>query len=51
LISGKRKPRERAKDVLYIHDTLELFGGSLQELRGGMDWFRAPAARTRRLAA
>ena len=33
LISGKRKPGERAKDVLYIHDTLELFGGSLQELR------------------
>ena len=33
LVSGKRKPRERAKDVLYIHDTLELFGGSLHELR------------------
>jgi hypothetical protein len=33
LISGKRKPGERAKDVLYIHDTLELFGNSLQELR------------------
>lgn len=33
LISGKRPPRERAKDVLYIHDTLELFGGSIPELR------------------
>jgi hypothetical protein len=33
LISGKRRPGERAKDVLYLHDTLELFGGSLEELR------------------
>jgi len=33
LISGKRRPDERAKDVLYIHDTLELFGGSIAELR------------------
>lgn len=32
LVSGKRKPNERAKDVLYIHDTLELFGRSLPEL-------------------
>ena len=33
LISGKRRPDQRAKDVLYIHDTLELFGGSIAELR------------------
>jgi hypothetical protein len=33
LINRKRKPTERAKDVLYVHDTLELFGGSLVELR------------------
>ena len=33
LVSGKRKPAERAKDVLYIHDTLELFAGSLPDLR------------------
>lgn len=33
LVSGKRKPRERAKDVLYIHDTLELFAASLPNLR------------------
>ena len=32
LISGKRKPSERAKDVLYIHDTLELFARSLPDL-------------------
>lgn len=33
LIIGTRKPNERAKDVLYIHDTLELFGGSMPEVR------------------
>ena len=33
LVSGKRKPTERAKDVLYIHDTLELFASSLPDLR------------------
>lgn len=33
LVSGKRKPAERAKDVLYIHDTLELFGASIPEMR------------------
>ena len=33
LVSSKRKPHERAKDVLYVHDTLELFGGSMDELR------------------
>ena len=32
LISGKRKPAERAKDILYIHDTLELFGRSSRDL-------------------
>ena len=32
LVSGKRKPSERAKDVLYIHDTLELFAGALPDL-------------------
>lgn len=32
LIHGDRKPRKRAQDVLYIHDTIQLFGGSLKEL-------------------
>ena len=32
LVCDKRKPHERAKDVLYMHDTLELFGGSMPEL-------------------
>jgi hypothetical protein len=34
LIHSARPPGKRAQDVLYIHDTLELFGGSLDELRG-----------------
>jgi hypothetical protein len=33
LIHSDRRPGKRAQDVLYIHDTLELFGGSLDELR------------------
>jgi hypothetical protein len=33
LIHSDRRPAKRAQDILYIHDTLELFGGSLDELR------------------
>jgi hypothetical protein len=33
LIHGYRKPPERAKDMLYVHDTLETFGGALSEIR------------------
>lgn len=33
LIHGRRKPDKRAQDVLYIHDTLELFGRELGPLR------------------
>lgn len=33
LIHEKRKPGKKAHDVLYIHDTLELFGAALDELR------------------
>jgi hypothetical protein len=33
LIHSDRPPRKKAQDILYIHDTLELFGGSLSELR------------------
>lgn len=33
LINEKRKSADRAKDVLYIHDTVELLGSSLDELR------------------
>jgi len=33
LIHSDRPPDKRAQDVLYIHDTLELFGASLDEIR------------------
>jgi hypothetical protein len=33
LIHSDRPSAKKAQDVLYIHDTLELFGGSLAELR------------------
>ena len=33
LIHTDRTPDKRAHDVLYIHDTLELFGASLRELQ------------------
>ena len=33
LIHDKRNGRKKAQDVLYIHDTLELFGGALDDLR------------------
>jgi hypothetical protein len=50
LIHGRRKPGDRAKDVLYIHDTIELFSGSLPALRA--IWLESVAptlpARTRR---
>lgn len=32
LVRGKRKPADRAKDILYIHDTLDLFAGSLEAI-------------------
>ncbi|HKP75890.1 MAG TPA: GSU2403 family nucleotidyltransferase fold protein, partial [Longimicrobiaceae bacterium] len=32
LIQPKRKAAKRAQDVLYVHDTLELFGGRLDAL-------------------
>jgi hypothetical protein len=33
LIHADRPPHKKAQDILYIHDSLELFGGSLGELR------------------
>lgn len=33
LIQKYRNPRKKAQDVLYIHDTLELFGGELPALK------------------
>ena len=34
LIQGERNPKDRAKDILYIHDTIEVFSGNLDELQG-----------------
>ena len=33
LIQKYRKPEKKAQDALYIHDTLELFGGELPALK------------------
>lgn len=33
LIHAEREPRSRAKDILYLHDTIELFSSSLEMLR------------------
>ena len=33
LIHGYRKQSERAKDMLYVHDTLETFAGALPDIR------------------
>ncbi len=33
LIRNRRAPGKQAQDILYIHDTLDLFGGNLQVLR------------------
>jgi hypothetical protein len=33
LIQKRRPPRKRAQDILYIHDTLDLFGPNIDELR------------------
>lgn len=38
LIHGRRNRDERAKDILYIHDTIEVFARRIDELRG--EWVR-----------
>jgi hypothetical protein len=42
LIHEKRDRRSRAKDILYLHDTIELLGGSLDVLRE--EWNRVRQA-------
>lgn len=34
LVLGRRPPADRAKDVLYLHDTLVTFGRALEDLQG-----------------
>jgi hypothetical protein len=33
LIQDRREPSDRAKDLLYMHDTIEVFGDALPELQ------------------
>lgn len=33
LIQHERRPDKRAQDILYVHDTIELFGGVLPQLK------------------
>ena len=55
LIQGRRKADKRAQDALYVHDTLELFGGQLPVLRAlwstelGPGWPKATLRRLDRL--
>jgi hypothetical protein len=50
LVHAKRKPGDQAKDILYVHDTIELFAASLNELR--MVWTnRVSPALERRVSA
>jgi hypothetical protein len=61
LIHSARPSHKKAQDVLYIHDTLELFGGSLGELRRlwgdevrpgiAREWARRAEALARQLSA
>jgi hypothetical protein len=50
LIHGERKPRDRAKDLLYIHDTIEVFSESLEELQKIFGQEVAPKLHPRRRA-
>jgi hypothetical protein len=33
LIQSKRTQEKFAKDILYVHDTLEIFGATLEEIK------------------
>jgi hypothetical protein len=46
LIHSKRNREDRARDVLYVHDTLEVFGGRLDQLRA--EWQTRVAPRLHR---
>jgi hypothetical protein len=42
LIHSKRNSEDRVRDVLYVHDTLEVFGARLEELRAEWHVWAAP---------
>src|SRR5262249_42234956 len=48
LIHEEREPRDRAKDLLYIHDTIEVFSESLEELQKIFEQEIAPKLHPRR---
>lgn len=50
LIHARRSPHERAKDLLYIHDTLEVCGARLEELGAEWETKVAPALHRRDVA-
>jgi hypothetical protein len=47
LIHGRRDPADKAKDILYIHDTIETFGGSLPAIREEWETKVKPALHAR----
>ena len=47
LIHDKRTRDKRAKDILYIHDTIETFGGNLGSIRGQWQTNVRPALHTK----
>jgi hypothetical protein len=51
LIHGKREREDRAKDILYMHDTLEVFGARLQTLQQLWRSMVAPQLQPRRASA
>jgi hypothetical protein len=50
LIHGERDHGDRAKDLLYMHDTIELFSDRLEELRGVYENEVRPRLHTNRAA-
>jgi hypothetical protein len=47
LIHDKRDRADKAKDILYIHDTIETFGGNLPAIRDGWKTNVKPALQAR----
>jgi len=50
LIHEEREPRDRAKDLLYIHDTVEVFSENLGELQKVFEQEVAPKLHPRKRA-
>ena len=51
LVQGKRPSEDRAKDILYVHDTLQLFGSRLAELKQEWATSVSPRLQTRQRSA